>query len=322
MAEQGAEYNGGSDKWLTFDGEVVVYGENSGDIFADGYGLYDIFGGKTKDMAPGDVSDIITAELRNQSSKPVIFYMKASLVNEDDSRRIVNEAEDGGGNSVFPGKRLYEETADAIHITMWHDGAVIYDGPIRGGDSGLYEDWSEAGSAGESGGIELGEYFPGEVRTITARVSVPLEYEGRALDNEFLAEALCAVRWQWGALEEPVLGDSIGNAPPAGAALPPIILTPEPVPSGRPNPAPIILATEPAPSGRPNPNHPDITIIAQPGAVPPVGLPQTGGLRTFAWPIAAVIAALLVLLFATRKKDGKEGVSRLKPRESDDDKKR
>ncbi|MDR1536457.1 MAG: hypothetical protein LBU32_00360 [Clostridiales bacterium] len=315
LANGNADYFGGdSQRHWDFD-SIAVYGV-----------IEDFFGEETLDLVPGS-KRTLTVQLRNYASGRATFRMRAWPAEGDDASALESL-------SRFSSKRAYDPLLDEVLIRAYYAGGSIYEGPLRGGGSGLY---------GQSG-IELGSLDPGMSGEIKIELEVPLSLEIKIGGGGF-ANSLCAVRWQFMATEEdpveephivsPAPTPAPSAPPPTASPSPPWSPTsapaseqpkiptdaPAPEPPGNPEDVPAPeqpripadaprrdLGEEPAPENNPDeePKPTDKVIVAYPGEK----IPQTGRLATFAAPMATVLAALILLLLATFIKSRKKEIKK------------
>lgn len=284
--------------------------------------LNDLFGDVTKELAPGD-EKAVTVQLRNSSQRQAEFWLRAEALTGDGAKAL--EAD-------FPSKAAVDALLGNISIDIDYQGAPIYAGSLGGvGTSDLY-----TGEGVSLGTLEAGAYGAIEV---SLRVSA-------ALGNEY-QNSMCAVRWIFTATqddeeppEEPTTTAPSGdgtppgpgggqgsiepNDPGPGATVPPgdaeLGIGEGNVPGGAGETG---NAGDGAPDSRDDgqvedlpegdipqgaPGDPDMVVVADPNT--PLGLPQTGGLLTYATPAALALIALLALYAATylRGRNRKGGI--------------
>ncbi|MDR1536437.1 MAG: hypothetical protein LBU32_00260 [Clostridiales bacterium] len=313
FANGNADYFGNnSQQHWDFD-SIAVYG-----------GIEDFFGEDALDLVPGS-RRTLTVQLRNYADSRAAFRMRAWPVEGAEASALENI-------SRFSGKNAYDPLLDEVKIQVSYSGGSIYDGPLRGRDGGLYG----------SSGIALGSLDPGMSGEIKVELEIPLGLQIKIGGGGF-ENSLCAVHWQFMATEDeppeapaqasptPVPSPSVTASPPsqapaseppgsptgAPASEPPLSTdAPQSEPPRSPTDAPQSepalpadtpsrdLGEEPVPYDNPDeaPKPTDKVIVAYPGEK----IPQTGGLATFAAPMALALAALILLFLATFIKRGKK----------------
>jgi hypothetical protein len=254
--------------------------------YGDTNSLFDLFGGGTKNLAPGAVRTV-NVQLRNRSGAEATFWLRA-------------EALTGGGAKLlegdFAGKTAVDGLLEKIDITVSYKGEPIYAGTLGGvGTGGLY---SETGAAlGTLGADSYGGI------TVTLRVS-------DALGNGYF-NSLCAVNWTFTATrgdESPA--DSPGRSGPGygpGSGYGSASVTNPGYGTAAASLDDGLLA-EIGDGDVPlseMPDDTDLVVIADPAT--PLALPQTGGLMTYATPAAIALAVLLALYAATYIRGRKPG---------------
>ncbi|MDR1439789.1 MAG: hypothetical protein LBJ10_07220 [Clostridiales bacterium] len=263
--------------------------------------LDDLFGDAMKELVPGDARTV-AVQLQNSSLQTAQFWLRAEALTEAGAKALEGE---------FPSKAAVDALLGHVSISVDYQGATIYAGTLGGvGTGDLYT----------GNGVALGTLAGGSYGTISVSLRV-----SEALGNDY-ANSMCAVNWVFTATQEDEVGnpgggenqpggapDSIDpNAPGGAAELQPggdgEDIGDEGVPegagvpgdSGDPGsePPPIDDGTltdigdEGAPEG-----SADMVVIADPDT--PLGLPQTGGLLTYATPAGIALVVLMALYAAT-----------------------
>jgi LPXTG-motif cell wall-anchored protein len=231
----------------------------------------DLFGEKTKDLAPG-IETSVDIELLNSSTVPATFYLAAKPENTEETK-MLQDAVDMAVSYKIKG----DNTA----------GREIYRGKLSGRDNTVL--YSENGAS-------LGVLGPKQTGIITVAINIP-----SSLGNEYM-EKICSINWKFIAVEfiQANNSDSVvdmGEAPSDinvpledGSIL---ISSPEGDNSSgdAKNKAPVISVGD-ADSAA-------VTLVSL-GS----GIPQTGGIKTYVLPlviILIVLAGLFAFTFYKRK---------------------
>jgi hypothetical protein len=256
-------------------------------------GVNDLFGDIAKELAPGD-ERALTVQLRNRSSAEAVFSLKASALTGEAAEAL---------EGVYAGKSAMDVLLDAVTAEITYSGGVIYDGPLRGSSSApLYG----------TDGVILGSLGAGSYGTIGVTLRVPGN-----LDNSYM-DSLCAVEWVFAASQE----DSSPVTPPTTPTTPSVPgsgtgtipgTTPGADISDEPTPldeGPVSGADDIYGEDVPLGDKPDLVVVVDDPT--PMGLPQTGGLMTFATPAAIaliVLLAMFAMTFVGKRKKERDGAA-------------
>ncbi|MDR1536523.1 MAG: hypothetical protein LBU32_00720 [Clostridiales bacterium] len=234
-AGNGIEFNGfdAGDRW-----------EVQQSTMEDG-GVYDFFGSRTKDMAPGQEADV-NVQLVNSSSETLVFGLRAWPLLGDEAVEFAR--------GHFTDKQLELDLLSdiTVEIDFYDEDAgaskQLYSGALRGRGDGLY-----------GGGIELGTLSSNSY----GNINVHLKVEESAAR---FSSAQCSVGWEFYVTE-------LEEAPtPAPAPTSP----PTPSPSAQPTSAPIYVPPgggsiyyPSGPAGAPTPTSFPMPIPTQAPTSPP-----------------------------------------------------
>jgi len=238
--------------------------------------ISDIFGLKTKELAPG-MERSVNIKLENKAAKSYSFFLCASELIEGNASQK---------ESLF-------DLIDAV-VTYNKGGSTerqLYNGKLSGKPAG--------GSTEElysAGGIFLGDLGPSRSGTVTVTIKIP-----EKIDSDYM-ETQCTIDWQFIARDVIAPGPR-GEEEEVESVESGAVDADEDVPEIYPPLAENENTTSIEGGEAPQGEDPNFVVAVATGS----NLPQTGGIRTFILPLAVALLVLVVLLAVTfiKKRDDK-----------------
>jgi hypothetical protein len=246
--QQNGVWLGGETTAFNFTPDIRIYIGDSDEKYRD------FFGDDAKGMLPGDTVSF-TVALSNQTSHPVVFYMRAHAMNQDETETLREDLHD-----------VFSETAAAdllndVNITITDlvagAGEILYKGTLAGAMTGgkqIYDGQTGAQNAAGFGGVRLGTMQANTVGYMN--VTLSLSAASKAVNANMLA----AVNWQFAAEWE----NSDSTTPTSSGSPPP---SRDPTPGDTSSPSDPFDTSEPE-STTDTPSYPDSPTATYPSDAP------------------------------------------------------